>query len=105
MARINLNDGTGRWFDDEKLLGQWEEGQRWDGRNHISLATGLQWDHEQLYRTAQGRWLVQWWSQWQGTREQWRELDTAAAIVWLQQNGHAEDAARIDAAIVASLEL
>lgn len=38
----------------------------WNGSNHISQATGSQWEHESLLRTAGGWWVLHRWSQWQG---------------------------------------
>lgn len=65
MSRVNVT-GDG-WFDpDAKTARAWPEGTRWDGNNMISLATGRQWDHEELWLTAGGRWAVRWWTQWQG---------------------------------------
>ena len=44
-------ESTGRWFDPEKAE-KWEEATRWTWQNHISRATGSQWEHEELSRTA-----------------------------------------------------
>jgi hypothetical protein len=78
MRRQALTDGSG-WFDLDSAE-RFDEATIWDGRNRISLATGSQWDHEALYRTANGRWVKHWWSQWQGT--------VAEAAAWLVQNGY-----------------
>ncbi len=67
MQRTVLTEGSGRWFDASKAQA-WEERTEWDGSNHISLATGSQWDHERLYRTAKGEWTVQCWPQLQEDR-------------------------------------
>ncbi len=87
MTRIALTDEQGRWFDPDKAT-KFEEGARWDGRTHISLATGSQWNHEALYRTQAGRWILHRWSQWQGAGEVYEEVDNAAAARWLVTNGH-----------------
>ena len=65
-----------------------DESTRWDGNNHISIATGSQWDHERLYRSAKGKWLLRAWSQWQGSSESWTQLDDADAHAWLINHGH-----------------
>jgi len=87
MRRQALTDGTGRWFDLDAAK-RFDEATIWDGRNRISLATGSQWDHEALYRTASDRWIKRWWSQWQGTVDRWEEISPAEAAAWLVQNGY-----------------
>jgi len=87
MDRIALTDGSGRWFDRAKAK-VFEEGDRWNGSNFISLATGSQWDHEALFRTAGGRWVLQSWSQYQGSPESWGEIGDIEAAAWLVRNKH-----------------
>jgi hypothetical protein len=101
MARIKMTDG--RWFDLDAAQ-SWEEGSRWNGNNHISLATGSQWDHQTLYRTAKLRWVLHDSSQWQGSGETYEEVDEATAAQWLVTNGHDTDAGRLFPEQVASLE-
>jgi hypothetical protein len=85
MERQNL-DGGG-WFD-RSAAQLWDEARRWDGRNHISVATGSQWEHERLYRSRKGLWILHAWSQWQGTRERWQVIGADEAAEWLVKNGH-----------------
>lgn len=87
--RIALTDpdDAGKWFDPAKTQ-SWEEATRWDGSNHISVATGSQWDHERLHRTANGNWILHTWSQWQGTKEEYGSISAKDAAVWLVQNEH-----------------
>jgi len=87
MRRQALTDGSGRWFDLDRSV-RYEEATFWDGRNRISRATGSQWDHEVLYRTAGGRWVKHWWSQWQGSVDRWEEIDPVEAAGWLVRNGY-----------------
>lgn len=87
MARVYLTDGSGAWFDD-KAATHFDEGTRWDGSNHISLSTGSQWDHERLYRTKSGRWVLNEWSQWQGSSETYEEISDMEAADWLLKNGY-----------------
>lgn len=86
MMRIALTNTTGRWFNEETAT-KYEESQQHDGRNYISLATGSQWHHEALYRTAGGRWILNHWSQWQGWRETYEEVSEQEAVAWLIRNG------------------
>ena len=87
MKRRVLTDGSGSWFDLDTAEA-FDEATRWDGNNHISLVTGSQWDHECLYRTASGRWVLNHWSQWQGSSESWTEVSNSEAATWLVTNGH-----------------
>ena len=92
MARVNVFDECGElegWFDEAKAE-EFKEATRWDGSNHISIATGSQWDHQALYRTAGGRWVLHSWSQWQGRPETYRFVSDDKAREWLLKNEHDE---------------
>lgn len=101
MTRINVyNYADPNDYDSETHLAGWfnsdaatlyKEATRWDGNNHISVNTGSQWDHEALYRTKAGRWVLNTWSQWEGREERYTFVDDAAAKDWLLRNE--EDAA------------
>ena len=88
MSRVNLTDGS--WFNPE-IAERFAEDTRWNGTNRISIATGSQWDHEELYRTKTGRWILHAWSQWQGTVPTYEEISDSRARTWLLRNK--EDAA------------
>jgi hypothetical protein len=90
MSRIVLTDGSGRWFFTSKAR-SWDEATRWDGHNNISCATGSQWDHEELYRTAGGVYVLHHWSQWQGSTPSYEEIPAEDAARWLSQNEHDGD--------------
>jgi len=83
MNRVTLTDGSGKWFDKGEAE-EFQEKTSWDGRNYISKATGSQWDHQILYRTKGGKWILN--SQWQGTRESWEEISNEEAARWLSVN-------------------
>jgi hypothetical protein len=83
MRRV-LEDG--RWFDETKAK-RFNEDTRFDGRNMISKATGSQWAHEALYRTAGGKWILHHWSAWQGSTPGYREISNDEAARWLVANG------------------
>lgn len=87
MTRQKLGDG--RWFD-VSAAKKFEEDTYWNGQNHVSKATLAQWDHETLFRTKGGRWILHWWSQWEGSRERWDEIDNEAAARWLVANNYDE---------------
>ena len=92
MARVNVFDECGElegWFDEAKAE-EFKEATRWDGSNHISIATGSQWDHQALYRTAGGRWVLHRWSQWQGRPETYQFVTEKEAETWLLANSEDE---------------
>lgn len=90
MQRINLTDNSGKWFDVEKAQ-MFKEGSRWNGRNHISLATSDQFEHEALYITKSGKIIKNCYSQWQGSVETYHEIDTETAFQWFQKNEYTEE--------------
>jgi hypothetical protein len=81
-----MEDGT--IVNTDKARQSWEEDTRWDGRNHISLVTGSQFEHETLYLSAKGRYYVEHRSQWQGSTPSARWLEPAEAAAWLLLNNH-----------------
>lgn len=84
--RIALTDGSGKWFSVETAE-KFEETGEHDGRNWISNATGSQFDHENLYRTKGGKFILNHWSNWQGSHETYEEIDNEQAAVWFSKNG------------------
>ena len=95
MSRTPLTDDSGSWFDSRKST-KFGEGSRWDGSNHISLATGSQWDHQALWRTRSGRWILQDWSQRQGSAETFEEITDKDAAKWLIKNERVDELADND---------
>jgi hypothetical protein len=104
MTRVNVyaapeESGYGEkpellgWFDPEKAE-EFEEDRDWDGSNFISAATGSQFAHQSLYRTAGGRWVLHEWSQWQGSLPSWQFLADSRAREWLLENKRDEAAER-----------
>lgn len=84
MKRQVTDDG--HWFDLDAAE-HFEESTFWDGRNRCSRVTGSQWEHETLYRTRGGRWVLNRSSQWEGARDSWVEIDDDAAALWFMRNG------------------
>lgn len=81
-----LDDGT--VVKTENATRSWEEATRWDGHNHISVATGSQWTHEALYRSRKGRYWLEHTSQRQGSKDYAEWLSEHTAAQWLLINGH-----------------
>jgi hypothetical protein len=89
MARISLPNG--KWFDPSKAI-EFSEDTNWNGNNHISVNTGSQWDHETLYYTKSGVWVLHHSSQWQGSTPSYEVIDENQAAGWLVLNGCIDDA-------------
>jgi hypothetical protein len=92
MTRINVyrydepNSNTLEgWFDTDKSE-RIEELKRWDGNNLISLHTNDQFTHQALHRTAGGRWVLNRWSQWQGSPDTYEFITDEQAREWLLIN-------------------
>ena len=85
MNRQTTSDG--KWFDLERAT-KYSENTRFDGSNHISVNTGSQWNHQALYCTAGGAWVVNHWSQYQGSDESWDRVTAEEAVAWLIANDH-----------------
>lgn len=83
--RIALTDQSGQWFSVESAE-KFEEATFHDGRNHISKATGSQTEHECLYRTAGGKFILNSWSDFQGSHESYEQIGEKASAVWFSIN-------------------
>jgi hypothetical protein len=66
IALVENGEKTGKFFDMDKAT-KYEEDTYWNGNNHISKATGSQWSHEILFKTASGKWVLNCYSQYQGS--------------------------------------
>lgn len=100
MNRINVSqaDEYGErvhvgWFDGDRAT-LFAEARDFDGKNHISVNTGSQFSHEALWRTAQGRWVLEQFSDYQGTLAHYEFVGGEAARLWLIRNGEDEAAER-----------
>ena len=69
---------------------RFDESTYFDGKNHISSATDSEWNHEALYRTKKGNWVLEKCSQTQGTKAIWTEIDPLTACNWLIKNNHGD---------------
>lgn len=86
MKRIAITNGNGKWFDADSAEAITETSTH-DGRNHISDATGSQTEHETLYRTKGGKWILNHYSDWQGTTETYEEINNEDAARWMAKQG------------------
>ena len=90
MKRIALTDGSGMWFDSEKADCYNEETFH-DGRNFISKATGSQWEHEAIYVTKSGKFILNNWSNYQGSRESYELISKTQAARWFTKQSFQDD--------------
>ena len=90
MERIALTDGSGKWFDSEKAEFYGEKSYH-DGSNWISKATGSQWEHEAVYLTKGGVFVLTHWSDFQGSRDTYVEISKEEAAVWFAKQGFSDD--------------
>ena len=81
MATFRMEDGT--VVKTENATASWDEETEWNGNNHISMATGGQWTHEELYRSRKGRYYIVHSSQWQGSMDHAEWVSVQEATRWL----------------------
>ncbi len=74
--------------DTDKAKKSWEEDTRWNGRNRVSVATGSQWEHQELHLSAKGNYYIESWSQWQGSTPSCEFVSAEQAAHWLLANNH-----------------
>jgi hypothetical protein len=90
MNRIALTDGTGQWFDADKAE-LYKENTFHDGRNWISKATGSQWEHEAIYVTKSGKFILNHYSNFQGSRETYELISKEDAAAWFAKQSFSDD--------------
>lgn len=94
MNRINLTDENGlrtaNWFDADSTT-DFKEDTYHDGNNFISHATGSQWNHEMLLITKKKRFILNRWSNYQGSPETYCIINKETAVEWMIRNNHYEE--------------
>ena len=101
MNRQPINGGG--WIDLDTAK-KFVEDRHFDGRNMISAATGSQWEHETLYRSKGGVYVLHTWSQYQGSRDTWQRISVDEAVAWLLKNDY-DPTSQAEEAIAARLEV
>ena len=86
MAKYSMDNGA--VVDSDTAQVSWKEATRWNGQNHISRATGSQWEHETLYKSSKGNYWVEHTSQYQGSLPRAFFLTPEEAARWLLTNEH-----------------
>lgn len=100
MAKFPMEDGS--VVNTEKAKRTWKEDTNFNGRNHISVNTGSQWEHETLYLSAKNRYYIVNDSQWQGSLPDAVYISNEEAANWLIRNDHdlPEDLEKYEESIV-----
>lgn len=86
MSKYRMDDGT--VVNTDNATASWNEETRFDGHNHVSVATGSQWEHQRLYRSRRGRYYIEHWSQWQESMPRAEWVSDHAAAAWLLANDY-----------------
>ena len=81
MKRIAINTGEGYWFDGDKA-DFYAEKSNFNGSNWISLATGSQWNHEGIFITKSGKFILNTYSDYQGTVDKYVLISKEDAATW-----------------------
>lgn len=84
MAAYKMDDGT--VVKTENARDSYKEETRWDGKNHISVNTGSQWEHQKLHCSRKGRYWLECWSDWQGSKPHAEWISEHNAARWLILN-------------------
>jgi hypothetical protein len=79
--KYKMEDGI--IVDTDRAKQSWKEATDWNGSNHISRATGSQWEHQELHRSRKGRYYLVHWSQVQGTMSRAEFISNEEACRWL----------------------
>lgn len=97
---IAVQNETGEysgWFDLDKAARFPES-----SFNHVSDATGSNIEHETLFRTSGGRYVLHWYSDLGISGQKYTAIEAEAAQAWLMTNGHS---AEVPAKVLAESEL
>lgn len=81
-----MDDGT--VVKTQNAIKSWNEKQRHNGSNWISVATGSQWAHETLYCSRRGRYWLEHESDYQGSTPRAEWVSNHSAAQWLLANDH-----------------
>jgi hypothetical protein len=95
--RLKIDGGI---VNTEIAKNSWEESSYFDGNNHISNATGSQWEHQKLYESSKGNFYIV--SESYGAPSTAEFVDDKHAVEWMLQND--EDPPERLARVVAEVE-
>jgi hypothetical protein len=70
------------WFAPDEAT-EYPERETARGPDAPPSSEGARWDHQALFRTKTGHWLLHMWS---AREERWREVPAEVAADWLRKN-------------------
>lgn len=96
MDKVSLTDNSGRWFDKDSAK-EWREAVILaDDGTPVSMATRNSWEHETLYLTKAGSFVMWFFNEHNHSLSQYVEWDEDKAAKWLLANGHNDDVVKLD---------
>lgn len=78
------------WFDLNSAVEIVGEDTDWDGNDFVSVQPIPKFHHQRLIRTAKGRWVLNHWTQYQGSPDEYAFVSDERAHEWLMVN-HSDD--------------
>jgi hypothetical protein len=88
MRKVTLTDNSGRWFDVDAAR-RWDEAAIMaDDGTPISRATGNSWEHEALFLTTKGTFIIHCYNDRNRSLDSFAEYDPKEAVKWLLANGY-----------------
>lgn len=82
-AHVSIGDG--QWFNPNSSQ-MWMEGSYWNGHDHVSRSTGSTTEHQALYLTASKKWILNSYSDFHTSNQEYRILSDQEAAEWFVKN-------------------
>src|SRR5437016_2404935 len=96
MRKITLTDNSGRWFDLEATR-RFDESTAYAGDGvDVSRQTGNSWEHETLFLTTNGMFVLHCLNDRNPTLASFTEYPPDKAIPWLLANGYPDEVAKME---------
>jgi len=86
IAVIENGEFNGNWFNPEASIVHIKENASYNGHNWVSLATGRQFEHEALYYTKNKKFVLNKWSDYQGSDDVYEVIREIDATHWIIKN-------------------
>ncbi len=96
MNKVPLNDNSGRWFDLQSARSWPEAVMLASDGTPVSRATGNSWEHETLYLTTHGSFVLGFFDEHNPSHTQFVEWDQTRAVKWLISNGYGDQVAKLE---------
>jgi hypothetical protein len=96
VRKQELTDNSGRWFDMDSAKVYLEAVMLAPDGTPVSRAAGNSWEHETLYLTTHGTFVMHFADEHNPTLNQFVEWDVKKAVKWLLANGHGAEVIKMD---------